>query len=149
MQIQQNSCLHSLQFMWLQPWFFSMRVLHLGHFFVLAKIQLAVSLSFMHLVAHSESCAHEHGSWASSPHRKQNGWVHAHRTVVTPEPTATLSHPAAGQYRIVLLVSMKLRNTYVLYLAANIGSNSAWKNPGGTRWWHLCSGQRAWGLNWT
>ena len=44
MQIQQNSCLQILQFIWLHPWFFSMRELHIGHFFVLARIQLAVSL---------------------------------------------------------------------------------------------------------
>ena len=46
MHIQQNSYLHCEQDMWLQPWFFSMRVWHFGHRFVLAKIQFAVSLSF-------------------------------------------------------------------------------------------------------
>ena len=46
MHIQQNSYLHCEQDMWLQPWFFSMRVWHFGQRFVLAKIQFAVSLSF-------------------------------------------------------------------------------------------------------
>jgi hypothetical protein len=34
--------------MWLQPWFFSMRLEHLGHGLVLARIQLAVSDSLRH-----------------------------------------------------------------------------------------------------
>jgi len=55
MQIQQNSCLHCRQFMWLHPWFFSMRVLHLGHFFVFDRIQFAVSLSLLHLWSHFSS----------------------------------------------------------------------------------------------
>ena len=41
-QIQQNSNLHILHVMWLHPWFFSILVLHFGHFLVFAKIQLAV-----------------------------------------------------------------------------------------------------------
>ena len=42
MHIQQNSYLHWEQDMWLQPWFFSMRVWHFGQRFVLARIQFAV-----------------------------------------------------------------------------------------------------------
>jgi hypothetical protein len=41
--------------MWLHPWFFSMRVLHLGHFFVFDRIQFAVSLSLLHLWSHFSS----------------------------------------------------------------------------------------------
>jgi hypothetical protein len=43
------------------------------------------------------------------PQRMQNGWPQLHRTIVTPEPTATFSHPGAGQYFMFLQVSMKLR----------------------------------------
>jgi hypothetical protein len=38
--------LHCVHDMWLQPWFFSMRVWHLGQRRVLARIQFAVSDSF-------------------------------------------------------------------------------------------------------
>ena len=83
-----------------------MRVVHLGHFFVFAKIQLAVSLSLLHFKDHSESCMHEQGSCASSPHRKQKGFEQVQFTFVTPDPIATFAHPGAGQYLIFLLVSM-------------------------------------------
>lgn len=86
-----------------------------------------VSDSFMHFSVHSASCAQDEGSWASSPHRKQNGYEQEQRTVVTPDPIATesagpysglkkygqadrrerqhspLSHRGAGQYFIFLL----------------------------------------------
>ena len=39
-----------------------------------ARIQLAVSLSLMHLRDHSANWVQEHGSCASSPHRKQKGF---------------------------------------------------------------------------
>lgn len=67
--------------MWLHPWFFSMRVLHLGHCLVLARIQLAVSLSFWHFSFHMASSSHEAGSCASSPQRKQNTDPQLHRTL--------------------------------------------------------------------
>ena len=52
MHIQQNSCLHLRQVMWLQPPFFSIVLLHLGHSLVLAEIQLAVSESSAHFLSH-------------------------------------------------------------------------------------------------
>jgi hypothetical protein len=127
--------------MWLQPWFFSILVLHFGHFFVFAKIQLAVSLSFTHFWAHSANCAQLHGSCASSPHLKQKGYEQSHRTVVTPEPIATFSQPGAGQYFIVLLLSMKFLKTYVEYFSTTDGSTRFLKKDFGTHCLHLCSGQ--------
>ena len=99
MHIQQNSYLHWLQLMWLQPWFFSMRVWHFGHLFVFAKIQLAVSLSFEHFTFHSLTRSQLAGSCTSSPHRKQKERPHEQSTCVTPFPTAILSQPGAGQKR--------------------------------------------------
>jgi hypothetical protein len=60
MHIQQNSCRHFLHVMWLQPPFFSMVELHLGHSFVFADIQLAVSESSSHFLSHLFT--NEHGA---------------------------------------------------------------------------------------
>ena len=49
---QQNSCLHCEQLMCMQPWFFSMGRLHLGHGLVLAMIQLRFSDSALFLSSH-------------------------------------------------------------------------------------------------
>jgi hypothetical protein len=92
MQIQQNSFLQSLQVMWLQPWFFSMRVLQLGHFLVLARIQLAVSDSDTHFASHSLSCKQLMGLCASSPHLKQNGWLQLQRITVCRLPRLPGTH---------------------------------------------------------
>jgi hypothetical protein len=58
MHTQQNSFLQPLflHTMWLQPWFFSMRARHFGHFLVLARIQFTVSDSFEHFSCHRISC---------------------------------------------------------------------------------------------
>ena len=58
--------------MWLQPWFFSMRVLHFGQRFVLARIQLAVSDSFWHFSNQRATSSQLAGWCACSPHLKQN-----------------------------------------------------------------------------
>jgi hypothetical protein len=50
--IQQNSFLHLRHVMWLHPPFFSIVEPHLGHSFVLADIQLAVSESSSHFFNH-------------------------------------------------------------------------------------------------
>ena len=92
MHIQQNSYLHWLQLMWLQPWFFSMRVWHLGQRLVLARIQFAVSLSFWHFSVHSVMRAQVAGWWASSPQRMQKAWpqpLGAHLTAPTQGPART------------------------------------------------------------
>lgn len=47
---QQNSCLHWLQVMCMQPWFFSMGLWHLGQGLVFARIQLRFSDSALFLV---------------------------------------------------------------------------------------------------
>jgi hypothetical protein len=44
--------LHFLHVIWLQPPFFSIVETHLGHSFVLAEIQLAVSESSSHFLSH-------------------------------------------------------------------------------------------------
>jgi len=89
-------------------WFFSMRVLHLGQRFVLAKIQFAVSLSFWHFSVHVTSSSHDDGWWASSPHLKQNALPQPpgpHLTLATPAPAIiTRSQPGAGHHRICLLL---------------------------------------------
>ena len=61
MHIQQNSYLHFRQVMWLQPPFFSMVELHLGHSLVLAEIQLAVSESSAHFFSHFLTSSHGAG----------------------------------------------------------------------------------------
>lgn len=49
---QQNSWRHCEQFMCMQPWFFSMGRLHLGHGFVLAMIQFKFSDSALFFSSH-------------------------------------------------------------------------------------------------
>jgi hypothetical protein len=61
MHIQQNSFRHLRQVMWLQPPFFSIVELHLGHSLVLAEIQFAVSLSSAHFFSHLFTNAHGQG----------------------------------------------------------------------------------------
>ena len=103
MHIQQNSYLHWEQDMWLQPWFFSMRVWHFGQRFVLARIQFAVSDSFWHFSVHRATKAQSHGACASSPQRKQKVApqpLGAHVTAPTQGPArATLVQPAPGHHR--------------------------------------------------
>jgi hypothetical protein len=61
MHIQQNSLRHLRHVMWLQPPFFSIVELHLGHSFVLADIQFAVSLSSSHFFNHFFTSAQGQG----------------------------------------------------------------------------------------
>lgn len=49
---QQNSCLHCEQFMCMQPWFFSIGRLHLGHGLVFAMIQFRFSDSALFFNSH-------------------------------------------------------------------------------------------------
>mmetsp|Transcript_93018 Transcript_93018/g.267611 ORF Transcript_93018/g.267611 Transcript_93018/m.267611 type:complete len:80 (+) Transcript_93018:488-727(+) len=71
MQIQQNSCRHLVQVMWLHPWFFSILETHLGHDLVLARIQFAVSDSLRHFSFHLARSLHPQGECGSSPHKMQ------------------------------------------------------------------------------
>ena len=79
---QQNSCRQPLllHLMWLQPWFFSMRAWHCGHFLVLTSIQLAVSLSLPHLISQASSWSHATGACASLLQRKQKLMPQLQRT---------------------------------------------------------------------
>ena len=123
MHIQQNSYLHWLQLMWLQPWFFSMRVWHFGQRFVFAKIQFAVSLSFWHFSAHSASAGQPAGWWASSPQRTQKAapqppFATVHFTLVHAAPLRTiLSQPAPGHHRRSLEEVTKFSSLNLLSLS--------------------------------
>jgi hypothetical protein len=85
--------------MWLQPWFFSMRLEHFGHFFVFTMIQLADSLELWHFSLHCVSCWQLVGSCISSPHLKQKLLPQVHVTLLTPWPITIFSQPGAGQKR--------------------------------------------------
>lgn len=105
--------------MWLQPWFFSMRVRHLGHLRVLARIQLAVSDSFRHFSAHVTMSSHVAGTCASSPHLKQKRTPHLQSTarseeeVEEAEPMATKSQPRPGHQRKAVEMSTKDLRLYL------------------------------------
>ena len=144
MHIQQNSYLHCVHDMWLQPWFFSMRVLHFGQRFVLARIQLAVSDSFWHFSNQRATSSQLAGWCACSPHLKQNQLPQpagAQRTLRTPAPpSTTLVQPGLGHQHIS---RTKLTNDCTRkrsYLAKDGAAVSASNAAGGTSVVHLCSG---------
>ena len=66
--------------MWLQPWFFSILAWHWGHFLVLTRIQLAVSLSLPHFSSQASSLSHATGACASLLQRKQKLMPQLQRT---------------------------------------------------------------------
>ena len=149
MHIQQNSYLHWEQDMWLQPWFFSMRVWHFGQRFVLARIQFAVSDSFWHFSAHSANAGQPAGWWASSPHRTQKAapqppLATVHLTDVHAAPLRTiLSQPAPGHHRrsledVTKFSSLNLRNR-----SKRSWSRSCSQSFSGTLVAHSCSGHGA------
>jgi hypothetical protein len=69
--------------MWLQPPFFSIVEWHLGHSFVLAEIQLAVSESSSHFFNHIFTSVQGAGWWSFNVHPKQKKWRQTHCTVGT------------------------------------------------------------------
>src|SRR5690606_10320108 len=101
----------------LQPPFFSMVLLHLGHSLVLAEIQLAVSESSAHFLSHFLTNSHGAGWWSLRAHPKQKRWPHRHATVgtirsrsffLTPHST-TSSQSGAGHHLRVSLSSPYVR----------------------------------------
>jgi hypothetical protein len=120
--------------MWLHPWFFSMRVLHLGQHLVFAKIQLAVSLSFLHLSCHRPSSAQEQGACGSSPHLRQKSVPHLHSATHAANPDeakvdddamATFVQPGPGHHRVNPFISTKLLNWYSTNLGNRSGAKAA------------------------
>ena len=149
MHIQQNSYLHCEQDMWLQPWFFSMRVWHFGHRFVLARIQFAVSDSFWHFSAHSANAGQPAGWWASSPHLTQKAapqppLATVHLTEVHAAPLRTiLSQPAPGHHRKSLEDVTKFSSLKRRSRSKRSWSKSCSQSFRGTLVAHSCSGHGA------
>jgi len=83
MHIQQNSCLHLRQVIWLQPPFFSMVETHFGHSFVFADIQFAVSESSSHFLTHFFTNEQGVGWWSVTEQPKQKECPQLHFTVGT------------------------------------------------------------------
>jgi hypothetical protein len=106
-QVQQNPCLHLPHVMCMQPWFFSMRVEQLGHFLVLAMIQVAFMDSVEHFSFQSLTWSQLQGSCESRPHLKQKEWEQLQVTDFTPRPAITPVQPGAGHHRSAPHVSMK------------------------------------------
>lgn len=71
--------------MWLQLPSFSIVTWHLGHSFVLAAIQLEVSLSSSHFLIHLFNHLHLTGSCQFSPYLKQNWHPHFQRSCLASE----------------------------------------------------------------
>lgn len=111
---------------------------------MLARIQLAVSDSLAHLSVHRTSESQSVGSWAPSPHLKQNMLLHpdgAHRTSAHPDPARTIFvHPGDGHHRMRLLNSTYELSTYLLYLPKRVSSHSCPNMAGGSTHAHLCMG---------
>ena len=112
--------------MWLQPWFFSMRAAHWGHFFVLASSQFAFSLSLPHFSSHASSRAQVTGACASFLHRKQKVVPQLHFTVFTAvRATKALLQPAAGHHAMFFATDTKFFCENSSHFAATSGGATA------------------------
>lgn len=80
--IQQNSWPHPpdrrVHVMWLQPWFFSIGLWHLGHGFVFAKIHVTFSDSLEFFKFHFAADAHDTDGCDSSKHCQHQRYLHPH-----------------------------------------------------------------------
>lgn len=92
-QSQQNSFLHWLHVMCMQPKFFSMGRPHLGQGLVLAMIHVRFSLSAPFLTSHLRTVEQSTGRCASSLHVKQYVAPHLHVT------SSALRGHASGRWR--------------------------------------------------
>jgi hypothetical protein len=103
----------------------------LGQAFVLAKIQLAVSDSFLHFSFHDSNALQFSGECGSSPHLIQKEVeqesqlaVMTSESLKSPEvelSAATRSHPGPGHQREVPFNSTKFLNWYILYFSNKSG----------------------------
>lgn len=117
----------------------------LGHSFVLALIQLAVSLSSSHFFTHNLVTPHKAGLWSPLKLQpKQLAWPHLHTTIgisdSRSEPltwhSMTFPQSGPGQKRKPLLLS----STYVLFARVWY----LWKIYSGTTWLITCSLMTVW-----
>jgi hypothetical protein len=96
-----------------------MRTVHLGHFLVLARIQLAVSLSLPHFSSQMARGSQSTGWWDSREQRKQKRIPHEHAAVLTlVRATKALLHPAPGHQAMSLEMVTKCLSSKSAHLSA-------------------------------
>jgi hypothetical protein len=130
--------------MWLQPWFFSMRAEHMGHFLVFMSSQLAFSLSLPHFSSHVSSFLQSTGACASFLHLKQNVVPQLHFTVRTAvRATKALLQPVAGHHAMFFATDTKFFCPNSAHFAATSGAATASTTAEDTASPQPCAGQRA------
>ena len=96
-----------------------MRTVHMGHFLVLARIQLAVSLSLPHFSSQTPRLAQSTGWCASRLHLKQKRVPHEQVAVRTlARATKALLQPLPGHQAMSLEIVTKCLSSKRLHLAA-------------------------------
>mmetsp|Transcript_12954 Transcript_12954/g.40899 ORF Transcript_12954/g.40899 Transcript_12954/m.40899 type:complete len:292 (+) Transcript_12954:210-1085(+) len=141
MHTQQNSCLHFLHVMWLQPPFFSMMHWHFGQSCVLALSQLQVSESSSHFFFHTLTIAQLAGACVSTRHSVQNMCPRWHVTNLEPPEVAT-DRPQSG-YGHQMLPEFPSTNACCAkseYFFSVDWLHTDWIRSSVTLMWHLSAG---------